>query len=43
MHILRQNPDVTPVAIQNCIDAACKNYGNSLKIDVAKHWIKKHI
>lgn len=42
IHILRQNPDVTPVAIQNCIDAAYKKYGNSLKIDVAKHWIKKH-
>lgn len=39
-HILQQNPDITPIAIQNCIDAAYKNYGNSLKIDVAKHWIK---
>lgn len=39
LHILRQNPDVMPVAIQNCIDAAYKKYGSSSKIDAAKHWI----
>lgn len=43
MHILRQNPDIKPIAIQYCIKAAYKEYGNSSKIDVAKHWIEKRI
>ncbi len=38
--ILRENPDVRPVVISDCILDAIRKYGHSEKISVAQLWIK---
>ena len=37
--ILRENPDVKPIVIRDCISSAIKKYGESEKIRVAQAWI----
>lgn len=37
--ILRENPDVRPIVIRDCISSAIKEYGQSQKIQVAQAWL----
>lgn len=40
LQILRENYDVTPQGIQNCIELAYAKYGNSEKLNEAIHWVE---
>lgn len=39
LQILRKNADVQPAEIERCIATASEQYGDSLKLDVARQWI----
>ena len=39
VQILRDNPSIQSIAVQNCIDTAYSKYGPSSKLEIAKQWI----
>lgn len=41
LSILRENPDVKPIAIMDCINFALNKYGSTEKTQAAQSWIKR--